>query len=96
MNLQTDLFGEQPVRVVSVDQDAFDHLIKFKNDRPGQPFSSEQVTISAAKAGIEFSDARSWGAVFTRAAAEKHIRRSDKLFARQFGNGTLAPGWVGI
>jgi len=31
----------------------------------------------------------------TLAAREGYIRRSDVLFPRSMGNGSLAPGWVG-
>jgi len=93
--MQTCLFGES-VHAVSLDLDARGFLIKFAGQRRGESFSSEQVTIAAAEAGIFFPDNRSWGSVFTWAAAENYIRRSDVLFARQFGNGSLAPGWVGV
>jgi len=45
---------------------------------------------------IEFQEQRSWGAVFTQAAREGYLRRSDVLFSSSFGNGSLAPGWVGV
>jgi hypothetical protein len=93
--MQTDLFGA-PVRAVSVDQDALGFLIKFARTHRGQSFSSEQVTLSAIDAGVTFPDLRSWGSVFTKAAHDGHIRRSDVLFARSFGNGSLAPGWTGV
>lgn len=57
--------------------------------------SSEHVTLAALDAGISFQEMRSWGSVFTQAAKDGHIRRSDVLFSRSMGNGSLAPGWVG-
>lgn len=57
--------------------------------------SSEHVTLAALDAGISFQEMRSWGSVFTQAAKDGYIRRSDVLFSRSMGNGSLAPGWVG-
>lgn len=94
MKPQTDLFGDVPA--VSLDQDALGFLIKFAQSHRGQSFSSEQVTLSAMDAGVTFSDLRSWGSVFTQAAREGVIRRSDVLFSRAMGNGSLSPGWVGV
>ena len=93
MRAQPDLFGAPAVRV---DQDALGFLEKFARRQRGQPFSSEHVTVAAEAAGITFQDKRSWGSVFTLAARAGMIRRSEVLFARSFGNGSLAPGWVGI
>lgn len=95
MNAQATLF-DLPVPALTVDQDALGFLIKFASNRLGESFSSEQVTIAAEAMGISFSDQRSWGSVFTTAARDGYIRRSDVLFSRQFGNGSLAPGWVGV
>lgn len=94
-NPQVDLFGE-PVGVSHVDRDALGFLIGFARRNKGQPFSSEHVTLSAMEHGIVFQDLRSWGSVFIQAAKEGYIRRSDVLFARSFGNGSLSPGWVGV
>lgn len=80
----------------NTDQEALGFLIKFASKKHGQSFSSEQVTLSAMDAGVVFSDMRSWGSVFTQAARDGHIRRSNVLFARSMGNGSLAPGWVGV
>lgn len=93
-NPQVDLFGA-PVGASHVDRDALGFLIGFARRNQGQSFSSEHVTLSAMEAGIVFQDLRSWGSVFTQAAKEGYIRRSDVLFARSMGNGSLAPGWVG-
>lgn len=96
MNLKTDLFGAPPVRVVPVCQDALGFLIAFARKMRGQSFSSEQVTLAALEAGIVFDDMRSWGSIFTQAARDGHIRRSEQLFSRSMGNGSLAPGWTGV
>ena len=95
MTMQTCLFDE-PVRVTSLDRDALGFLIHFAQTHKGQSFSSEQVTLSAMEAGVTFPDLRSWGSVFTQAARDGHIRRSDVLFVRSMGNGSLAPGWTGV
>ena len=92
MNL--DLFGAPAPR--NPDVDALGFLIRYARSSKGKSFSSEHVTVAAQAAGIEFQEQRSWGAVFTQAARDGYIRRSDKLFSRSFGNGSLAPGWVGI
>ena len=93
MTTQTTLFGT-PER--SVDSDALGFLISFARRNKGQSFSAEHVTLSALDAGIVFDDMRAWGTVFTQAAKDGHIRRSDVLFARVLGNGSLSPGWVGV
>ena len=91
---QTNLFGEPEKR--SVDTDALGFLINFARRNRGQSFSAEMVTLSAMDSGIVFDEMRAWGTVFTTAAREGYIRRSDVLFARQLGNGSLSPGWVGV
>ncbi len=93
MNL--DLFGAVPERK-NTDGDALGFLIRYAKKMRGESFSSEHVTVAAQAAGIEFQDQRSWGSVFTQAAREGYIRRSEVLFSRSFGNGSLAPGWVGV
>ncbi len=90
---QHDLFGAAPAPR-RFDQDALGFLISFARKHRGQPFSAEQVTLSAAVRGIDPDDPRAWGAVFRQAARDGHIRRSEVLFARSLGNGTLSPGWV--
>ena len=95
MNTQTDFFGGM-APAVNLDQDALGFLIKFKNSFKGQSFSSEQVTLAAMDVGIAFPDSRSWGPIYATAAREGHIRRSDVLYRREFGNGILSPGWVGV
>lgn len=94
MNAQPDLFGE-PVVQRSFEQDALGFLIRYASRATG-PFSSEDVTLAARDAGVFPQDLRSWGAIFAQAAREGYIRRSDVLFARTMGNGSLAPGWVGV
>ena len=47
-------------------------------------------------AGIAPQDLRAWGHIFQQAAKDGYIRRSDRVFARSLGNGSLAPGWVGV
>ena len=95
MNMQIDFFGGADPSF-NLDRDALGFLIRFARSHKGQSFSSEQVTLSAMEAGVSFPDLRSWGSVFTQAARDGHIRRSDVLFARQLGNGSLSPGWVGV
>jgi hypothetical protein len=93
--MQTDLFGGADRAPRSFEQDAMGFLIKFARKSRGQSFSSEDVTIAAMDAGIAPLDLRSWGTVFAQAAKDGYIRRSDVLFRRTMGNGSLAPGWVG-
>lgn len=90
-NSQSDMFGG-----AKPDVDALGFLINFARRSKGESFSSEHVTLAAIDAGIVFQDLRSWGSVFTTAAREGYIRRSDVLFARSMGNGTLSPGWVAV
>lgn len=92
---QADLFGGAPAPR-RFDEDALGFLIAFARQHHGQPFSSEHVTLAAMDAGIAPEDLRSWGAVFTQAARDGHIRRSDVLFQRSMGNGALSPGWVSV
>ena len=91
---QHDLFGAAPAPR-RFDQDALGFLISFARKHRGQLFSAEQVTLAAMDAGIApVTDLRAWGAVFQQAARDGHIRRSEVLFARSLGNGSLSPGWV--
>ena len=91
MTKQADFFGAPAVNQPA---DALGFLIKFARKMRGQSFSSEQVTLSAIDAGIVFQEMRAWGAVFTRAARDGHIRRSSVSYRRQFGNGSLGLGWI--
>ena len=93
MTTQPDMFGSPAGKT---DTDALGFLIKFARKMRGQSFSSEQVTLSAIDAGIVFAEMRAWGAVFTQAARDGHIRRSSVLYARAMGNGSLSPGWTGV
>ena len=94
MTPQTDLFGE-PVR--SFELDAFGFLIAYAKRSRGQPFCAEDVTVAALEAGIApLSDLRQWGSIFSQASRDGYIRRSDVLFKRSMGNGSLAPGWVAV
>ena len=91
---QHDLFGAAPAPR-RFDQDALGFLISFARKHKGQPFSAEQVTLAAMDAGIApVTDLRAWGAVFQQAARDGYIRRSEALFPRSLGNGSLSPGWV--
>lgn len=90
---QTDLFGGIP-SARSFEDDAIGFLIKFVRKTKGKPFSAEEVTEAATAKGIAPLDLRAWGKIFVQAAKDGYIRRSDVLFRRKFGNGTLAPGWV--
>ena len=92
---QHDLFGAAPAPR-RFDQDALGFLISFARKHKGQPFSAEQVTLAAMDLGIAPPDLRAWGSIFTQAARDGHIRRSDVLFSRSLGNGSLSPGWVGV
>ena len=84
------------VSVGRFDQDAMGFLIRFAKRSKGRPFSAEQVTLAAIKAGISPDDLRAWGTLFQQAAKDGYIRRSDVLFRREMGNGSLAPGWVAV
>ena len=75
--------------------DALGYLIRFAKRSKGRAFSPEAVVQSAAQKGIAFDDLRAWGSVFTQAAREGHIRRSEQLFSRATSNGSVRPGWVG-
>lgn len=86
---QQNLFGVPPR---SFDEDALGFLIKFAKKAKG-PFSAEQVTLAAAARGIAPRDLRAWGSIFTLAAKEGRIRRSQTAFPRAMGNGTLTLGW---
>jgi len=85
-----DLFGDVP----APERDALGYLITFAKKSKGRAFSPEEVTLSAIDKGIAFQDLRAWGGVFATAAREGYIRRSDVLFRRSMGNGSLVPGWV--
>lgn len=91
---QTDLFGE-PIARHCFEQDALGFLINYAKRAAG-PFSSEDVTLAARDAGVCPDDLRAWGSIFAQAAREGYIRRSDVLFPRSMGNGSLSPGWVGV
>lgn len=91
--MQTDLFG-CAATVRRFDQDAIGFLVKYAKKHRGQSFSSEHVTLAAQKDGLAPQDLRAWGSVFSQAAREGYIRRSDVLFSRSMGNGSLPPGWV--
>lgn len=90
---QQDLFGAAPAPR-SFDQDALGFLIAYARKHKGHPFSAEQVTLAAIERGIAPQDLRHWGRVFSQAARDGHIRRSEVLFARSLGNGSLSPGWI--
>lgn len=92
MNTQQAELFQRPA-VCNFEQDAMGFLIAFAK-RVKRPFSAEEVTLAALDAGVAPTDLRQWGKVFQQAAREGYIRRSDVLFARQMGNGSLAPGWV--
>jgi hypothetical protein len=89
----TDLFGA-PVRSFELDAEGF--LIAYARKSQGQSFSAEDVTTAALAAGIQPIDLRRWGAVFSQAAKDGYIRRSEVLYRRSMGNGTLAPGWTAV
>lgn len=90
---QISMFDGEPSRFES---DGMGFLIAYAKRSKGQPFSAEMVTLAALDAGLSPVDLRAWGTVFAQAARDGFIRRSDVLFQRAMGNGTLAPGWVGV
>jgi len=92
---QQDLFGAAPA-APRFDQDALGFLIAFARRTRGTPFSAEHVTLAAIDAGIAPADLRALGAIVTQAARDGHIRRSEVLFQRRMGNGSLAPGWIAV
>lgn len=94
MQPQQDLFGAAPT-APRFDQDALGFLIAFARRTTG-PFSAEHVTLAAIEQGIAPADLRAWGSIFTQAARDGHIRRSEVLFSRSMGNGSLAPGWIAV
>lgn len=74
--------------------DALGFLIRWARRHRREPFSPEDVITAAAVAGIEFDEARQWGAVFKQAAKDGYIRRAG-LFPRASSNHSVRPGWVG-
>lgn len=91
---QPDLFGAPPMKVDRFETDAMGFLLAYAKKHRGKSFSSEEVTLAAMKKGIASTDLRHWGAVFAQAAKDGAIRRSEVLFKRSMGNGTLSPGWT--
>jgi hypothetical protein len=90
---QLDIFtgeGTSP----SFDEDALGFLLGYASCTRGRAFSAEDVTLAALEAGLAPMDLRAWGRVFAQASRDNLIRRSDVLFRRSMGNGTLVPGWV--
>lgn len=96
MTAQLSIFGGEPEPVRSFEQDAYGFLIAYAKRNKGVSFSSEDVTLAALDAGLAPADLRAWGSIFTQAQRDGYIRRSEVLFARSRGNGSLAPGWIGI
>lgn len=99
MTRQAHLFDAPIVHPTTKDkfsQDAMGFLLGWIKKNGHKPFSAEHVTLDAINAGVAAQDMRHWGEVFQRAAREGYIRRSDVLFRRVLGNGTLAPGWVRV
>jgi hypothetical protein len=90
-----DLFDEAP-QPRDVAKDFFGFLLRYAKVSQGRPFSSEYVTLAAKAEGIVFEDMRHTGPIFIQAAKEGYIRRSEALFRRSMGNGSLTPGWVGV
>lgn len=94
MNMQLSIFGGEPEPIRCFEQDAYSFLIAYAKRSRGQSFSSEDVTLAALDSGLAPMDLRAWGSIFTQAAREGYIRRSEVLFKRSMGNGSLAPGWI--
>ena len=78
------------------DKDALGFLIKFAKRHRGRSFSAEQVTLAAMDKGVAPTDLRAWGKVFVQAAKAGYIHRSNEVFARTMGNGTLTLGWKSL
>ena len=78
------------------DSDALGFLISFAKKRKGASFSAEQVTLSAMEKGVAPADLRAWGKVFSQAARDGYIQRSNEVFRRQMGNGSLTLGWKSL
>ena len=60
----------------------------------GHAFSPEEVIAYGKQLGIEFSDQRAWGPIFTQAARQCWIRKSQELFSRASSNRSMRPGWI--
>ena len=71
--------------------DALGFLIAYA--KRNKSFCSEDVTLAAIDAGVAPTDLRAWGKVFTQAAKDGYIRRSNEVYRRSMGNGTLTLGW---
>lgn len=78
----------------SFERDGYGYLIKYVRKSKHKPFSAEDVTLSAQKAGIAPPDLRNWGKIFSQAARDGHIRRSSVVCQRSMGHGSLTLGWV--
>lgn len=92
---QPDLFGAPATKVDRFEADAMGFLLAYAKKHKGKSFSAEEVTLAAMQKGIASTDMRHWGSVFAQAAKDGAIRRSEVLFRRAMGNGTLSPGWTG-
>lgn len=95
MSTQLNIFGEAEAPR-SFEQDAYGFLIAYAKRSRGIPFCAEDVTLAALDCGLAPVDLRRWGSIFSQAARDGFIRRSEVLFPRSRGNGSLAPGWIGI
>lgn len=95
MKTQMDIFGGA-CTARNFEQDAMGFLLAYAKRHKGRAFSAEDVTLAAVDAGLAPLDLRAWGTVFAQAARDGAIRRSDVLFRRAMGNGSLSPGWVGV
>jgi len=95
MKTQMDIFGGT-YTARSFEQDAMGFLLAYAKRHKGRAFSAEDVTLAAVDAGLAPIEMRAWGTVFAQAARDGFIRRSDVLFKRAMGNGTLSPGWTGV
>lgn len=76
---------------MSFEKDALGFLIRYAKKH--KSFCSEEVTLAALEAGVAPPDLRNWGKVFSQAARDGYIRRSNEVFRRSMGNGTLTLGW---
>lgn len=94
MKTQMEIFGGA-CTARSFEQDSAGFLLAYAKRHKGRAFSAEDVTLAAVDAGLAPLDLRAWGTVFAQAARDGAIRRSEVLFRRAMGNGSLSPGWMG-
>lgn len=90
---QPDMFGSAQT-LDAFERDGLGFIKTFAKKHQGKPFSAEDVTTAAISKGIAPQDLRAWGPIFSQAAKDGIIKRSNMTYRRAFGNGSLAVGWV--